>query len=102
MGTAKVELADDSAAYFNDMAQRYQSLAMAEQHQAQSDLFATIAADYSELAAAAASPRLSVTGVKPAEAGALARWLLWVGHWRRPSAPLTAAPPLPAWSIAPK
>ena len=96
MGTAKVELADDSSAYFNDMAKRYQSLAMAEQHQAQSDLFATIAADYSELAAAAAGPRHDAIAMTPAEGGGFARWLYWVGRWRRPSAPLTAPLPLPA------
>jgi len=95
MGTAKVELADDNAAYFSDMARRYQSLAMAEQHQTQSDLFATIAADYSELAMATAAPR-SVTAAHPADAGACARWLVWVGRWRRPTAPLAAPLPLPA------
>ncbi|MBV8535104.1 MAG: hypothetical protein JO128_05895 [Alphaproteobacteria bacterium] len=94
MGTAKVELADDNAAYFSDMARHYQALAVAEQHERQSDLFATIAADYGELAAAAGQPQHSVA----VEAGAVARWRLWVGRWRRPtSAPLAAqlAAPLP-------
>jgi hypothetical protein len=99
MGTVKVELADDSAAYFSDMARRYQSLALAEQHQTQSDLFATIAADYSELAGAAASPR-SVTA--PAEEGACARWLLWVGRWRRPASALATPLPLPIAPTAAK
>lgn len=102
MGTAKVELADDSAAYFKDMARRYQSLAMAEQHQVQSDLFAAIAADYGELAAAAARPPRSVTGIEPAEAGAFTRWLPWTSRWRRPAAPLTAPLPLPAAPTAAK
>ena len=93
MGTAKGELADDSAAYFSDMARRYQSLAATEQHQAQSDLFATIAADYTELAAAAV-PR-GVTAVEPAQVGPVARWCPWIGRWRRPAASLTAPLPLP-------
>lgn len=93
MGTAKVELADDSAAYFNNMARRYQSLAMTEQHQTQSDLFAAIAADYSELATAAGPPPRGLT-VAPVPAGAVARWLLWVGRWRRP--PATALAPATA------
>ena len=96
MGTAKVELADDSAAYFNDMARRYQALATAERHQTQSDLFATIAADYSELATAQPPPPRSVNGMTRAEAGLLGRWLLWVGRWRRPESPLTAPLPFPA------
>jgi hypothetical protein len=100
MGTAKVELADDSAAYFSDMAQRYQSLAMVEQHQAQSDLFATIAADYSELAAAAAGPPCNVIAI--ASAGAVARWLPWVGRWRRPAVSLTAPLPFPVEPTAAK
>ncbi|HTP83013.1 MAG TPA: hypothetical protein VMQ11_08715 [Alphaproteobacteria bacterium] len=97
MGTAKVELADGKAAYFNDMARRYQSLALAEQHERQSDLFGTIAADYHELAAAAGQPPRDLTAVEAAEAGAFARWLLRVGRWWRPAAQLQLpAAPNPA------
>ena len=100
MGTVNERPADDdNAAYFSDMARRYQSLARIEQHQAQSDLFATIAADYSELAAeAAACMPQTAAAVGPVAPGSFSRWILWVGRWRRP-APALAAPlsgPLPA------
>jgi hypothetical protein len=107
MGTAKVELAEDSAAYFSDMARRYQSLAMAEQHQAQSDLFATIAADYAELAATVASVPRQAAAVGRSDAGSLARWITWAGRWRHPpstalNSPLGSAmaSPLPAGPTA--
>lgn len=110
MGTVKDRLADDdaadNAAYFNDMARHYQALAMAAEHEAQSDLFATIAADYGELAAEATAcmPR-TATATVPAEPASFARWIHWVGRWRRPvtplnaplvTAPLSAPLPLPA------
>jgi len=95
MGTAKVELADDSAAYFSDMARRYQSLAAAEQHQAQSDLFATIAADYAELAETAPTAPYSLAAMGPTDPGSLARWMAWVGRGRRPAAAPAAPLTLP-------
>ena len=95
MGTAKVELAGDSTAYFIDMARRYLWLATAEQHQAQSDLFATIAADYADLAATAATMPHPMAMMGPTDAGSLARWMTWVGRWRRPAAALTAPLQLP-------
>lgn len=101
MGTVKERLADDdNAAYFSDMAKHYLSLARIEQHQAQADLYATIAADYSELAAEAAAcmPR-TVAAAGVAEPGSLSRWAHWIGRWRHPApalAPPLAASPLPA------
>jgi hypothetical protein len=99
MGTAKVELADDNATYFHDMARHYRSLAMAEQHQLQSDLFATIAADYGELAATAGQPQHTVAASEPAEASAFSRW---VARWRRPARTLAAPLPLPVAPTAAK
>lgn len=94
MDTGSVDdVAGRDAAYFAALAQRYRSLARAEPHQAQSDLFATIAEDYAELAAAAvAEPRRDAARpVASGGGGALSRWVHW---WRRPVAalPLPLAP----------
>ncbi len=99
MGTAKAEPADDNPAYFSDMARRYRSLATAEEHQMQSDLFAMIATDYGELAATVEQPQHTVASTDPAEAGIFARW---VARWRRPAPTLSNPLPLPAAPTAAK
>ena len=91
METGNVDdAAGRDAAYFSALAQRYQSLAQGEPHQAQSDLFATIAADYAELAATAGAPVTAAPLRDVAESvagagGPLSRWVHW---WRRPVVPL--------------
>ena len=76
---------DDCAVRFRTMARRYESLARGELHRGQADLFAAIAADYSELAEAAAAAPARAAAKVPPGTGVLARWL---GRLRRPEAPL--------------
>ncbi len=94
MGSVEEKPADDHVAHFRGMARHYQTLAMAELHEAQSDLFATIAADYAELAKEAAAARAMGEPAR-ADPDSLTRWIQWVGRWRRPVAPLTSPLTLP-------
>ncbi len=92
MASVEENPSGDQAAHFRSMARHYEALARREPHQGQSDLFAAIAADYSELADLATGP-LPVVGSAsppPADAWTLARWVHIFGRWpwRRPVVPL--------------
>lgn len=92
---AQTPVDNQSVAYLRRMARGYERLAQTEPHRTMSDLFAAIAADYSELAAAAAG-RARAAGPVPARAGAVRRWLDRIGRgWRRPVAGLPASLTLP-------
>lgn len=85
MGCAK---ALEQAAYFRGMARRYERLAHTELSEAQSELFAAVAADYGELAENAAAAT-AIAEPAAAETGTFARLIHWIAG-RTP-----AVPPLP-------
>lgn len=78
MAAVDGEPANETAAYFKALARRYRSLAVAEPHAMQSALFATIAADYAELADDAVALRVPP---RPApRPPAWTRCLHWLGY----------------------
>lgn len=96
MGCVKEKPGDDQAAYFRGMARRYERLAHVEPHESQSELFAALAADYSELAAdAAAATRPAPSAAVEGETGALARVIERLAG-RPPAVPLPPSLTLPA------
>ena len=67
---------------FGYMANRYRSLANTEPHALQAALFAAIAEDYGELAAAAlASPVAAPELTTVAGTGFISRWRRFFGSW---------------------
>lgn len=92
MGSLK---ALEQETYFRGMARRYERLAHTELSEAQSELFAALAADYSELAENTAAAT-AIAEPTAAETGTFARLIQWIAGRTPAVPPLSPSLPLPA------